>query len=171
MSFVSNAFEYFHHTGSNAKATQTDGMKGAGTTGNLGVPSVKLISESTDGSKSPSTRILGGAQFAKEFSNPMQTEDEGGCSGTCSPEQALNNVLTWFFSGTQAGSFYSGNSSSNGLAPLNYLQIYGPDITYATTAYSAGKVSMTKADGATFMTTAQNQLSLASLALVLIAEY
>lgn len=69
---------YFNQStvgGSNAKATQTDGMKGAGTSGNLGVPNVKLISFETE-FKSPSERILGGAQFAQSFSK--FTDDEGG---------------------------------------------------------------------------------------------
>jgi hypothetical protein len=167
--------------GSNAKATQTDGMKGAGTTGNLGVPGVKLISQSTDTFTSPSKRILGGAQFGKKFS--QNSEDEGGCTSsmwapllmstmtTCSPEQALNEVLTWFFKGTLAGAGFSGNIADNGPAPLNYVQIYGPDITYATTAYTAGKVKVAMADGATYMTTAQDLLNSAAFLLTLIGEY
>jgi hypothetical protein len=92
-------------------------------------------------------------------------------SSTCSPSQAVNNVLTWFFKGTQAGSNFSGNSADTGLLPLNYLQIYGPDIKYTTKAYAAGKAPVVMADGATVRTTAQDLLDKASLALVLIAEY
>jgi hypothetical protein len=44
-------------------------MKGSSTAYNLGVPSVKLISYSTDLFTSPSAQILGGSQFAMSFSN------------------------------------------------------------------------------------------------------
>jgi hypothetical protein len=130
---------YFNQStvgGSNAKATQTDGMKGAGTRGNLGVPNVKLISFETDMFTSFSQRILGGAQFAHKFST--NSADEGGCPSTCSPEQAEYNVLVWFFDETSEGpAFPSGTvavGGHNGPAPLNYLQIYGPDIAYASTS-------------------------------------
>jgi hypothetical protein len=44
------------------------------------------------------------------------------------PEQALYNVLQGYFAGTQGSSVFGGEL---GNAPLNYLQIYAPDIQYA----------------------------------------
>ncbi len=44
-----------------------------------------------------------------------------------SPEQAEYNVLNWYFNDTGAGSFFGGPTAF-GQAPLNYLQVYGPDI-------------------------------------------
>lgn len=159
--------------GANAKATMTDGMKGGAKHGNLGVPNVKLISQSTDLYTSPSQRILGGAQFATSFSEKNHTDDEGGCSGpTCTPEQAEYNVLVWFFDGTSEGpNFPSGTvaiGGNSGSAPLNYLQIYGPDITYATTDVS-GKVAVTMGGSPNYFS-AQDLLHKASLALAMIAE-
>lgn len=197
--------------GSNAKSTQTDGMKGSGTdTFNLGVPGVKLISQSTDLFILPSKRILGGSQFGKSFStfpveegctavfppknyanvndvpvgkipaaclNPDNTktlkelgfttfDQKTEAAYLISPEQAAYNVLTWFFDNTAAGSFYSG---TYGTAPLNYVQIYGPDITYASDHLSdKAPVVM---GGTTVKITAQNLLNEASESLGLIAEY
>lgn len=156
--------------GSNAKATMMDGMKGGAKHGNLDIPCVKLISFETDLFTSPSQRILGGSQFAHTFSEPTQTEDEGGCASTCSPEQAEYNVLAWFFDGTSQGpSFPSGTvaiGGNSGSAPLNYLQIYGPDITYAST----GPTVFVQMGTARNLTTAQDLLHKASLALAAIAE-
>ncbi len=168
---------YFNQStvgGSNAKATMTDGMKGAGTHANLGVPSVKLISFETDMYTSASQRILGGAQFAHRFStNSTTATDEGGCASTCTPEQAEYNVLVWFFDETSEGpSFPSGTvavGGTNGPAPLNYLQIYGPDIQYASDNASNPKVAVTMG-GSIKMVTAQGLLHKASLALAAIAE-
>jgi hypothetical protein len=148
-------------------------MKGSGSTAfNLGVPSVKLISQSTDLYTSPSKQILGGSQFAMSFSNfpvqegctsvfpPKGYSSPGdvpvasipvGClnPGTTMPagftnfdqktqaaylislEQAEYNVLVWYFDGTSTGPFFGGTLGS---APLNYVQIYGPDISYANHA-------------------------------------
>jgi hypothetical protein len=162
--------------GSNAKATMMDGMKGGAKHGNLGPPCVKLISFETDLYTSPSARILGGSQFAHRFSNtknPAEVADEGGCTSSCSPEQAEYNVLTWFFDETSEGpSFPSGTvkiGGHNGPAPLNYLQIYGEDINYASDNASNPKVGVTEG-GVTKMVTAQGLLHKASLALAMIAE-
>jgi len=197
--------------GSNAKSTQTDGMKGSGSAAyNLGVPSVKLISESTSiYAGIPSAQILGGSQFAMSFSNFSVEE---GCTSifppagysspdlvpvdsipaAClnpnntttlsdagftnfdqateaayliSPEQAEYNVLNWFFSGTAAGPFFG---SALGAAPLNYLQIYGADIVYATN-HASDKVPVI-VTGSPVNLSAQDLLNLANAALVNIAE-
>jgi hypothetical protein len=159
--------------GSNAKATMMDGMKGGARHGNLSVPCVKLISFETDMYTSPSQRILGGSQFAHRFSNNAAgAADEGGCLSGCSKEQALYNVLVWFFDGTSEGpSFPSGTvaigGNSGSSAPLNYLQIYGPDIKYAST----GPTVSVQMGTAMKMMSAQDLLHKASLALAMIAEY
>jgi len=204
-------FDYGTVGGSNGKATMTDGMKGSGSTAfNLGVASVKLISESTSMYAGiPSAQILGGSQFATSFSNfpveegcttlfpgpgysspnvvpvdsipaaclnPNNTETLADLGFTkfdqateaaylISPEQAEYNVLNWFFSGTAAGPTFG---SALGAAPLNYLQIYGPDITYAT-MNAANKVPVI-VTGSPVMLSAQDLLNMANAALVNIAE-
>jgi len=204
-------FDYGTVGGSNAKSTQTDGMKGFGSTAfNLGVPGVKLISESTSiYAGIPSGEILGGSQFAMSFSNFSVEE---GCTSVfpppgyasanvvpvdiipaaclnpdntttladagftdfdqateaaylISPEQAEHNVLNWFFSGTAAGPSFG---AALGAAPLNYLQVYGPDITYAT-QHTADKVPVIVA-GSPVNLSAQDLLNQAHTALVKIAE-
>ena len=165
--------------GPNAKATQMDGMKGGAKQGNLAVPCVKLISESTDLYTSPSQRILGASQFAHRFSeimNQSQIDDEGGCTSTCSPEQALYNVLAEFFDGTnQSLSFPSGTvmkvGGHPGSAPLNYLQIWGLDIQYASEHASDPTVPMIMMGGSLNPMSAQDLLHMASQALKMIAEY
>jgi hypothetical protein len=118
-------------------------------------PSVLNSSGSGTGSMVLVSRMLGGLQLAGKFSDtipnaqgvsPMQTE---GCFSSCpmTPEQALLNVLTAYFSGTSVGSafpkgvtstFPYGGTSTITVgsahvvdAPLNYLQIWDADILYA----------------------------------------
>jgi hypothetical protein len=161
--------------GPNAKATQMDGMKGGAKQGNLAVPCVKLISENTDLYTSPQQRILGASQFAHRFSNDATgATSEGGCTSTCTPEQALYNVLAEFFDGTnQSLSFPSGTvmkvGGHPGSAPLNYLQIWGLDISYASDNATNPKVPVI-IGGSTDMVSAQDLLHKASLALAMIAE-
>ena len=179
--------------GPNAKAYQVDGMKGSGAIGNLGVPAVKMLSEITDLYTSPSQRILGGAQIVTPFATEkaakgtMDVGDSltGGCppvtplTPQCSAEQAEYNLLTWFFDGTSQGlSFPTGTApmvggvavgGHSGTKPLNYLQIYGKDITYATTDhFGAQPVQM---GTATNKMSAQDLLDMASRALALIGEH
>ena len=165
--------------GSNAKATQMDGMTGGAINGNLGVPGVKLISFLTDLYTSPSQRILGGSQFLKSFSlDATAAASEGGCpkpteptDWTCSREQSLYNVLVQFFDETSEGpSFPQGTvpfMPTSGSQPLNYLQVYGIDITYASAHVSDPAVPVT---GTTKDNTVQDLLHMANLALMKIAE-
>jgi hypothetical protein len=183
---ILNYFSLSTVGGPNAKATQVDGMKGSGSNGNLSVPAVKMLSSATAMFTSPSQRILGGAQVVTPFVTEKAADgiadvgdsDTGGCPGTCSAEQAEYNLLAWFFDGTnQALSFPTGTApmiggvavgGHPGSAPLNYLQIYGKDITYATTdAFGKQPVTM---GTATNPMSAQDLLQKASLALALIAE-
>jgi len=74
-----------------------------------------------------STRILGGAQFNEPVSiSPL---NEGSSSNR---EQALYNVLGLYFDGTPVAGTHKFFGGTSGTAPMNYLQIYSPDIQYAT---------------------------------------
>ncbi len=128
---IMSAFAH-HAVGSNAKATQTSGLKACRDTAG-GIKGVKEMS--ADSSLSP--RVLGGAQFDTSFSQKPANE---GCPASCdaaapacrsiTPRQALANVLSVYFEGTPAGSLFG---AAKGSAPMNYVQIYAPDITFAAT--------------------------------------
>ena len=81
------------------------------------------------------------------------------------PEQAEYNVLSAYFNGTPVASIFGGTP---GAAPLNYLQIYSPDIQYAQMNVNA-PAQVVEATG-TVSTTAQDLLNLASQKLLEIAE-
>jgi len=207
--------------GANAKATQTSGMEASRVgNGNLGVPGVKQVSQSTAQLTSPSTQILGGSQFNTTFSiatlpegctstfPPNATDTPAACSipSTCTangcipvacipqaclapgatpasiagfktfgnvpstdlipPEQAAYNVLNVYFDGTAVASSFGGTT---GTAPLNYLQIYSPDIQYAT-ANAGAPAQIVETSGAIVTMAAQDLLNLASAKLLTIAE-
>jgi len=82
------------------------------------------------------------------------------------PEQAEYNVLNDYFNGTAAASFFGG---TQGTAPLNYLQIYAPDIQYATARINA-PAQVVETSGVTVAMSAQGLLNLASEKLLAIAE-
>ena len=82
-----------------------------------------------------------------------------------SPEQSLYNVLGAYFDGTPVASFFGGTP---GAAPLNYLQIYSPDIQYATA--NANAPAQVIENGVIVSTTAQALLNLASQKLPQIAD-
>jgi hypothetical protein len=128
---IVNAFAR-HKVGSNLKATQTSGMKACRET-NGGIKGVKEMA--SDSAFSP--RVLGGAQFDTSFSKKPANE---GCTASCeaasaecqgiSPKDALVNVLRVYFDGTPDGAAFG---APKGSTPMNYLQIYAPDITFAAT--------------------------------------
>jgi hypothetical protein len=121
-----------HKVGSNLKATQTSGMKACRET-NGGIKGVKEMA--SDSGFSP--RVLGGAQFDTSFSKKPANE---GCAASCeaasaecqsvTPKDALVNVLRVYFDGTPDGAAFG---APKGSTPMNYLQIYAPDITFAST--------------------------------------
>ncbi len=154
--------------GTNAKATQTSGMEASRGNGlNLGVGSVKFLSQRTAELKPPSAQILGGAQFNTSFSMDAAVEGcttKGGCTNGISPEQAEYNVLQVFFDQTPAA--FGGTL---GTAPLNYLQIYSPDIQYATAQVNT-PMPVVQPNGASISVTAQTLLNLASQKLIEISE-
>jgi hypothetical protein len=121
-----------HVVGTNAKATQTSGLKACRETRG-GITGVKEMSASA----SYSPPILGGAQFDTSFSTKPAVE---GCSASCdaeapvcqkvTPSEALSNVLSVYFDGTSVGNLYG---AAQGPAPMNYLQWYAPDVRFAGT--------------------------------------
>ena len=123
-SFATHAFD------SNAKATQTSGMKACRET-KAGIEGVKETS--SDAAHAPP--ILGGAQFNTSFSQKPAAE---GCADSCdaessvcktiTPAQALSNVLSVYFDGTPDGGLHG---ASKGSARMNYLQVYEKDIQFA----------------------------------------
>jgi uncharacterized protein (TIGR03437 family) len=82
------------------------------------------------------------------------------------PEQAEYNVLNVYFGGTAVASFFGG---AKGSAPLNYLQIYAPDILYAQDHVDA-PAKVVETSGASVLMSAQDLLNLASQKLLEISE-
>jgi hypothetical protein len=125
--------------GSNAKATQTSGLKACRETKG-GIRGVKEMA--ADGSLSPA--VLGGAQFDTSFSAKPAAE---GCAASCdmespacrslTPRDAFANVLHVYFDGTPAGGDFG---ASRGAAQMNYLQVYAPDVVYAGTQPAVQKL-------------------------------
>jgi hypothetical protein len=120
---------YFASTplGSNAKATQNNGIEAAHP---LTMRPVKAMA--LDRTLHP--RVLAGGEFVTGFSRdparmgcPSGDESSPACK-SITPEQAFANVLAVFFAGTPYGHFYG---SQDGKAPIHYLQIYQGDILYA----------------------------------------
>lgn len=134
-------------TGLNGKGTQVGGMtaSSAMTIGNIGIQGVKVLT-----ALSGATRFVGGA----EFDIPVSGSDlvQEGCpdpSGNCpnlSVVEGAYNVLTVFFTGTPAASFYGGTV---GTAPIQYLEVSYLDVQYAlanacppTPSPSLGNISL-----------------------------
>jgi len=82
------------------------------------------------------------------------------------PEQAEYNVLYVYFYTTPVASFFGGSNDSS---PLNYMQIYSPDILYAEAQVNKPAQVM-EIDGDFMSASAQGLLSLASQKLLQIAE-
>ncbi len=74
-------------------------------------------------------------------------------------------MLLWYFDQTGLGPFFG---SSLGSAPMNYLQIYGPDIHYANANPTRVPVVVS---GTSVMLNARELLSLANEAILTIAEH
>lgn len=83
-----------------------------------------------------------------------------------SPEQAMYNVLHVFFDGTPAAASFGGTP---GTAPVNFVQIYNQDITYAT-AHANEPAQVAQTGGSSAPTTVQDLLDLASQKLLAISE-
>ena len=114
--------------GPSAKATQVGGLTASSpvVTGDVGLAGVKLLTASTS--------FLGGAEFDHPVSGTHNETQEVGCpdpSGcTLTVEEAAYNVLTAFFSGTPAATFYGGAA---GAARMDYLDVPYVDVQYAET--------------------------------------
>lgn len=122
--------------GPNGKSTQVGGMKASSpdtlAIGDIGIAGVKLL---TSLSPPPSPSFFGGAEFDHPVSgnNNLQeegcTDPNGGCTDL-TVEKAAYNVLTVFFNGTPAATFYNGTL---GTAHMHYLEIPYVDVQYAET--------------------------------------
>jgi hypothetical protein len=161
--------------GPNAKAVQTSGVEASrADVLDLGLPGVKVVSEETatftSASNSPADQILGGAQF-----NQSVVGDSSKEGSSSEDEQALYNVLQSIFTDTQAGFQYCEptNLPNAQPAPLNYVQIFQQDIVYAdenlTNSVNEGTCS-TDGYGGTVTLSAQDELDLTALNLLLISE-
>jgi hypothetical protein len=82
-------------------------------------------------------------------------------------EQAEYNVLSVYCDGTAAASSFGG---TQGAAPLNYLQIYSPDVLYAEANVNAPAQVVETGGGASVMMSAQDLLNRASQKLLEISE-
>jgi hypothetical protein len=117
--------------GPNGKATQVGGMTASSPSslGDIGVPGVKLL---TSLSPAPTPVFSGGADFDHPVS--LGNLQDEGCPvypATCSNlavEEAAYNVLTVFFNGTPAATFYGGTLGS---APIQYLCVPYADVQWA----------------------------------------
>jgi hypothetical protein len=130
--------------GANAKATAMNGLSKSPQA--LSTSSVKWLSSQTaggpsvlNGSPALVSRMLGGAQFASQFSptpNPI-TNKPPSIADQMAAEQVLVDVLKNFFSGTRGASTFGADAmGTNGTvsflnAPINYLQVYDEDLIYA----------------------------------------
>jgi hypothetical protein len=111
--------------GSNAKAVQTSGLENPPQTQTLGIIGVKFVSQQTATPPTGGSQVLGGAQFDQPFSvSPLNEGD------STVKQKSLFNVLSVYFDGTSVGPQYCDGSVADP-APLNYLQIYYQDFTYA----------------------------------------
>jgi hypothetical protein len=114
-----------HKLGTNARATQTSGMKACRET-KSGIQGVK---ETASGGT-----VLGGAQFNTSFSQKPAAEGCTDCNAEAkvctiiTPAEALANVLKVYFDGTPDGESYG---ATKGSARMNYMQVYEKDIEFA----------------------------------------
>jgi hypothetical protein len=113
--------------GSNAKATQNNGVKAAHPW------TMRQVKEmAADTRFKP--RILAGGEFATGFARDPARQGcriddaiDPACQRT-TPEEALANDLSVFFADTRLGHFFG---APDGPAPIQYLQIYLGDVFYA----------------------------------------
>jgi uncharacterized protein (TIGR03437 family) len=110
--------------GANAKATQTSGMEASRVgNGNLGVPGVKQLSQSTAQMITASTQIMGGSQFNTTFSIATLPE---GCTSTFPPNA----------NDTPAGCSIPSSCTTNGCIPVNCIPqaCLAPGVTQSSIA-------------------------------------
>ncbi|HUA86373.1 MAG TPA: IPT/TIG domain-containing protein [Bryobacteraceae bacterium] len=115
----------------NAKGTQTSGLTASvpDLPGDIGMAGVKVL---TGLSPAPANFFSGGAEF--DFAVTSTNLQAVGCNvagGNCpglTPELGEYNVLTAFFYGTPAATFYGG---ATGSATVQYLDVPYEDVQYA----------------------------------------
>ena len=183
------------HGGTNLKAIQENGFSAGGiyhTTADLGGFGIRwLASESANGttelpaSTSYVTRVFGGFQSGGVLTaNETDLQDQG-CNlpgmqvcANLTPEQAYYNFMASFFNFTKFGGYYGPGPGGvvSGTVPLNYLQLYDVDITYATAnacdiaGGACTQQPVTTGAGTTLMTSAQAVLELAAQQMIATAE-
>ena len=147
--------------GSNAKATQASGFEVSREGLNLGINGVKFLTQQTATPTAPApltSQILGGVET--DISIAQNPEAEGSASGA---DQALYNVLQGFFAGTGVAGQYC---EPSGASPLNYLNIYYPDITHADMPKYESQVPVISGCGNDVNRTFQGELNTASMQLL-----
>jgi uncharacterized protein (TIGR03437 family) len=111
--------------GGNAKATQTSGLEAsrAIVSGDAGVAGVKTVSESTAQLNSPSSQVLGGAQFNTSFSNAPVDE---GCLDDFPPDST----------DTPADCVIPATCNANGCLPVDCIPALclAPGVSYSSLA-------------------------------------
>jgi hypothetical protein len=178
--------------GNNAKAIQENGLRAGEINdfavkvgGDLDSYAMKWLAQNTTSGSAPLpgttnvlSMVLGGVQTGGVITQNPQTvgcNQQGGCptngpkADLISPEQAIYNVLTVYFDGTPVGSYYGINPIVSSNLPLNYLQLYGSDISYASTNLAGSLV--VDGFGMTNNMTAQMLLTNASFQFSEIAEF
>jgi hypothetical protein len=150
----------------------------------LGSYGIKWLAETSasgntilPGATNSLSRVLGGLQFVGGFSTDTLGEgcnEPGGCptNYSMSPEQAFYNVMEVFFDGTPVGSNYGSPYGTPPVVtsnlPLNYLQLYDVDISYANTNITG--TDIVDGFGQTNFVTAESELTNASYQLFDISE-
>jgi uncharacterized protein (TIGR03437 family) len=94
--------------GANAKATQTSGFTASKPAVNLGIDSVKLLSQRTALLPAPSAQILGGIQFDQSFADNSVNQ---GCTAAFPPDA----------SDTPAGCTIPATCTTNGCVPVSCI--------------------------------------------------
>ncbi len=132
--------------GPNGKSTQEDGAIASDRSGlGLGVGAVKWLANGTvsglaqlPGSPAVLSRMLAGLQATDTIAGNIQQEGSLPGSPATTPEQAFYNFFGTMLQGTAAGSYYGADriTGKQGAytftnAPINYLQLYWDDFTYA----------------------------------------
>jgi hypothetical protein len=143
-----NILSYFlHEGGPNAKVARVGGMTSAssltvmGGTLGIGVAGMKLLSLQAP-------PLLGAAEFDHPVTGKQITTQKEGCTNgppNCTPEEAAYNVLSVFFGGTPAASYFGGTmgvgAGTCGSELVQYLEVPYLDILNALTLPPPNKPS------------------------------
>jgi FG-GAP-like repeat len=171
--------------GMNGIASQTSGMEAqsaaalgppGNSTGDVGLPGIKFLAQYSS-SVGPQNQLIGGAQFDHQVSDPMWTFAEGcpqgknGCDGMLSVDQALYNVLQYFFLNTRGANRFGGSAVINYAPPgeptPRYLEVLQQDIGYAQNPENAApQAILDPMTGVNYQLSAQDMLNMAKASLL-----